>query len=1079
MTAPETAPLPPPVAGRRPRLYVVALSHLDTQWRWTVRETAAAFLPRTVDENEARFEQFPHYRLNFEGAYRYRLLAECDPGRFERARSRVAEGRWFPSGAAWEAFDTNLPAPESIVRQILYGTRHLESAVGKAGRDLFLPDCFGFSQALPTLAVHCGIVGFSSQKLRRGAEMRSAFGVPFPFGLWVGPDGSTLPAVLDPGEYGAQASSDLGADPGWIERFRALAESGRPDMLMTYQGLGDKGGAIPAAAVRWLERARAGGGAIEVRLADSEEIFRDLDPETRARLPVYDGELLLRLHATGCYRSRSPLKRRHRQAEQLAHAAERAATIAHALGVRPSDRARIREAWLRILAHEMHDDLTGTSLVEAYRYSAHDLALSVNELQQELDEAAGAVAATLGAPQSATTGTPLVVFNALGWERTDLVEVELPASSLPGDHLSVFDSEGREVPSQWHPSGTSSRGCFVNRFPSLGFSRFELRTTPAKPGERKSDLSADESFLENELLRVEIDGNGDISRIFDRQAERELLAAPIGLEILANFSERFPSWEIRYEDTARPPRSRLAGPVRILGIERGAARVALTLERSAAGSRFRQTISLAAGVAGDHVVLDTAIDWRTDDALLKMRFPLATPAEQGLFDQGVGVARRPVATARLYEVPAHRWAALREGPGGTGAGAAIANDCKYGWDHPSADTLRLTLLHTPRIGRRFRYQQKQDFGHHDVRVAIAPIRAGDALAATVCFAERLCQPPLPFLPPASPAADRAQGADSPRSLSFLELSQQEVAVQALKLAEDGDEVLVRLREITGNSREVELQASLPIASVRSVDGCERPLESATLPTDPARKAPVQERTAARASVAGFGLAAIALQLDSPLPVFSTRPPQTLALALPWNCTAVTSPGERARDGGLDGDGRAVPRQLLPRSIRRCGVELDLKHAHRAGAPSALACAGQRLSIPAGFCRLVLLAAAFPEAMVVEFTVDGVAAVRRVAGGFAPLGRFDELERGFFGRPTGGVLPGFLRREPLALAVPHRHDARGRIDPCAPVQLFTVELAVSPAGSELQLPRGERLIVLAAAASDAPSPAATSVGVRTD
>lgn len=113
------------------------------------------------------------------------------------------------------------------------------------------------------------------------------------------------------------------------------------------------------------------------------------------------------------------------------------------------------------------------------------------------------------------------------------------------------------------------------------------------------------------------------------------------------------------------------------------------------------------------------------------------------------------------------------------------------------------------------------------------------------------------------------------------------------------------------------------------------------------------------------------------------------------------------------------------------------------------------------------------------TVDGVAAARRVAGGFAPLGRFDELERGIFGRPTGGVLPGFLHREPLALAVPHRHDRRGRIDPCAPVQFFTVELAVSPAGSELELPRSGRLIVLAATASDAPSPAATSVGVRTD
>ena len=1086
---------------RRPRLYVVALAHLDTQWRWTVRETAESFLPATVRENEDRFRRFRHYRLNFEGAYRYRLLEECHPEMFETVRARVAEGRWFPSGAAWEAFDTNLPASESIVRQILHGTRYFERTVGKAGRDIFLPDCFGFSQALPTLATHCGILGFSSQKLRRGAEMRSAFGVPFPFGIWVGPDGSALPAVLDPGEYGAQASSDLGTDPEWVARFRALAAAGRPDLLMTYQGLGDKGGAIPQAAIEWLERARAGSGPIEVLLADSEQIFRDLDPQERERLPVYDGELLLRLHATGCYSSRAQLKLWHRKGEQLAHAAERAAAIAQCLGARTADRERLREAWLRILAHEMHDDLTGTSLVEAYRFSAADLALSLAELDQELAEAVGAVAATL---DTTTGGTPLLIFNALGSERSDLVEVELAAprapTALPGT-IAVFDPDGREIPSQWRREGEGWRGCFVSTLPPLSYSLFELRTAAGAKAPAATGLSVGESFLENERLRVEIDGNGDIARIFDKLDRRELLAAPVGLEILDNFSDRFPSWEIRWEDTSRPARTRLAGPTRTTVVERGPARVALVIERSAEGSRFVQTIALAAGAAGDQVVIDTAIDWRTDAALLKMVFPLSTPAEQALFDQGVGVARRPVATAQLYEVPAHQWAALRAeegtGPGaGTGAGAAIANDCKYGWDHPTADTLRLTLLHTPRIGRRFRYQQKQDFGHHTVRVAIAPIRAGESLAGTVRFAERLNQPLRAFVAPQADAAQPAVVGAKPKSFSFLALDSDAVAVQALKLAEDGDELVVRLRETAGTSQGVGIRTHLPIATAREVDGCERPLAAAdrgerplaaadrgaqplaaaASAEDEEREASVNEKNrSAVVAVRGFGLAALALNLDSPLPVLLQRPPQTLDLALPWGCFGVTSRGERAHEGGLDGRGHAIPRELLPRSLRRAGVELDLAHAHRAGEASAVLCAGQRISIPAGFTRLLLLAAAFPEARAVEFAVDGVAASRRVAGGFSPLGRFDELERGLFGRPTGGVTPGYLRPAPVALAVPHRHDRRGRLEACSPVLFFTVELAVSPRGSEVLLPGAGRFVLLAAALSDSPSPQATHAG----
>jgi alpha-mannosidase len=846
---------------------------------------------------------------------------------------------------------------------------------------------------------------------------------------------------------------------------------------MTFQGLGDKGGALPPEALRWLERARSGSGPIEVRLADSEAIFRDLDPETRGRLPVYDGELLLRLHATGCYSSRSQLKRRHRQAEQLAHAAERAAAIAHALGARTADRERLRQAWLRILAHEMHDDLTGTSLVEAYRHSANDLALSANELQQELAEAVGAVAATLDTTPSDPAGRALVVFNPLGWERTDLVEVELPDGMLPGGTPAVFAPDGLELPSQWRRDGDDWRGRFVGRLPSLGFSLFDLRAVaaPAPAAAAPSPLAAGESFLENERLRVEIDHRGDIASIFDKRDARELLSAPLGLEILDNFSDRFPSWEIRWQDTSRPARTRIAGAQRTVVVDRGAARVAVTIERAAEGSRFVQTISLAAGAAGDHVVIDTAIDWRSDGALLKMVFPLATPAERALFDQGVGVARRPVATEGLYEVPAHQWAALREGTDATGAGAAIANDCKYGWDHPAAGTLRLTLLHTPRIGRRFRYQAQQDFGHHEVRVAIAPIAAGESLAATVRFAERLNQPLRAFLPAAAPAATSDSAARS-RSFSFLALDREEVAIQALKVAEDGEEIVLRLRETTGESRDVVLQTRLPIANLRTVDGCERPLEPAAPGTDPARKAPVNELTASSLAVRGFGLAAIAVNFASPLPVFSPRAAQTLALALPWNCTAVTSPGERARDGGLDGRGHAIPRQLLVRSIRRCGVELDLAHAHRAGLPSALLCSGQEVASPAGFCRLVLLAAAFPDTLAVEFGIDGVNVARQVAGGFEPLGRFDELERGLFGRPTGGVVSGFQRSEAVALAVPHRHDRRGRIDACAPVQFFTLELAVSPHGSQVVLPRAGRLIVLAATLADAPSPAARQVAV---
>ena len=68
---------------------------------------------------------------------------------------------------------------------------------GVASQEFMLPDCFGFPSALPTILAHCGIKGFSTQKLTWG----SAVGIPFKVGNWKGPDGKSVVAALDPGAY--------------------------------------------------------------------------------------------------------------------------------------------------------------------------------------------------------------------------------------------------------------------------------------------------------------------------------------------------------------------------------------------------------------------------------------------------------------------------------------------------------------------------------------------------------------------------------------------------------------------------------------------------------------------------------------------------------------------------------------------------------------------------------------------------------------------------------------------------------------------------------------------------------------
>jgi len=215
----------PARAERPPTLYMVAASHLDTQWDWTIQTTISEYIPATFLETFDRLERFPGVVVGWEGTFRYELLREYRPDLWDRLLGYVAEGRWRPAGSAVDAGDVNVPSPESLVRHFLLGNGWFRRELGLESVDVFLPDCFGFGWALPTIAAHCGLSGFSTQKLTWGGSVDT----PFDVGVWRGPDGSELVAALNPHSYTTGLSGDLSADPGWIDTVaRQVERSGVP-----------------------------------------------------------------------------------------------------------------------------------------------------------------------------------------------------------------------------------------------------------------------------------------------------------------------------------------------------------------------------------------------------------------------------------------------------------------------------------------------------------------------------------------------------------------------------------------------------------------------------------------------------------------------------------------------------------------------------------------------------------------------------------------------------------------------------------------------------------------------------------
>ena len=117
------------------KVYAVATAHLDTVWRWNLATTIKEYLRNTLEQNFNLIEKYPNYRFNFEGAFRYALAEEYYPKHFEYLKELIKSGKWNVAGSSYENGDVNIPSPEALFRNIIYGNGYFKEKFGKESCD--------------------------------------------------------------------------------------------------------------------------------------------------------------------------------------------------------------------------------------------------------------------------------------------------------------------------------------------------------------------------------------------------------------------------------------------------------------------------------------------------------------------------------------------------------------------------------------------------------------------------------------------------------------------------------------------------------------------------------------------------------------------------------------------------------------------------------------------------------------------------------------------------------------------------------------------------------------------------------
>lgn len=754
-------------------------THIDVAWLWTVAQTREK-VARSFSTVLKYMDEYPEYKFMSSQPALYQFLKERYPETYEKIKERVKEGRWEAEGGMWVEADCNLTSGESLVRQFLYGKKFFKDEFGIDSRILWLPDVFGYSGALPQIMKKSGIKYFMTTKLAWNQINK----VPYDTMMWRGIDGSeifthlitTLGVGQSEADFFTTYNGMLHPDAilgGW---HRYQNKDINNDILIAF-GYGDGGGGPTREMLETSKRMEKGiRGIPKVRQEFAGNYFEELEErvEGNKSLPVWEGELYFEYHR-GTYTSMGRNKRSNRRCEQLLMDAELLEVLTGT-----SEKEEMDKIWRTVLLNQFHDILPGSSIAEVYEVTKKEYA----EIESRLAEM---IAEKLNLLMDGGQDK-ISVFNTLGFDRNDVV-------SLGDCHAAALtDESGKIYPVQETAQGAVA---YITDIPAKGGKTLQLLDTVK---EEASRIQITENGIETPFYRISIDENGLFTSIYDKECDREVLKAGEKGNLLRMYEDKpmhYDCWDIdmyyseKYWDAEKADK--------IQWIEEGPVRATLEIQRTISNSVIKQEIHFYAD--SRRIDFSTWVDWKEHQHLLKVHFPVNIHSDEATFEVQFGNLKRKIHgntswDEARFESCGQKWMDISEGH----YGVSLLNDCKYGYSAKDSN-IALTLIKSGIEPNKTADQEEHVFTY-----ALYPHKEMWSAAGTVQEAYKLNQP-----------AYATKGELKNTGKSFISTDKDNIIIETVKPAENGDGMIVRLYDCENSLTKVTL--TFAEGMLESVEEC--------------------------------------------------------------------------------------------------------------------------------------------------------------------------------------------------------------------------------------------------------------------